>query len=261
MKTLYVIKIGGETLDENSSLQACISACIGSKKNILLVHGGGKKVTELSSRLGIEQKMIEGRRITPPETLDICTMVYAGLINKKIVALFSKFGAKAIGLCGADAQSIISERRKHPHIDYGEVGEVKNIDSSFFVSIIDKKLIPVVCSISMNGEGDLLNTNADTMACEIAQSLSHDYRVHLIYCFEKNGVLRDVMDENSTIEVIFSKDFEEMKSTRQIAGGMIPKLDNAFAAVSSPVEEVRIVHSGELSKVFMGKKTGTEIVI
>ena len=261
MKDLFVIKIGGDTLNNEVALNNCIKACSESGKHIILVHGGGKKVTELAGKLGIQQQMIEGRRITSPETLDLCTMIYAGLINKNIVASFYKNGTKAAGLSGADFNCIISEKRNHPTINYGMVGDVKSVDSEFFADFINKNVIPVVCSITLSNEGELLNTNADTIASEIAKAMSEKFKVHLIYCFEKNGVLTDITDENSVLKTISQNEFNKMKTTKQIADGMIPKLQSAYKVLFHGVDEVRIINSGSLSLYFNNENPGTQIIL
>ncbi len=261
MKNLYIIKIGGDTLNHETSLKSCIQAIADSGEKVILVHGGGKKVTELASKLGIEQEMIDGRRITSTETLDLCTMVYAGLINKNMVAEFFKKEKKAAGLSGADFNCILSEKRNHPTIDYGQVGDVQQVDAEIFSDFVEKNIVPVVCSITLSFKGELLNTNADTMASEIAKAMTEKYHVHLIYCFEKNGVLTDVNDEYSVLKTISEPEFETMKETKQIADGMIPKLFTAFQVLHHGAQEVRIMNSQNLAQLFSHEKPGTEILV
>ncbi|MEN2434823.1 acetylglutamate kinase [Weeksellaceae bacterium A-14] len=261
MQDLFIIKIGGDTLNSPEILEKCIKACAKSGKNIILNHGGGKKVTELASKLGIQQQIIEGRRITSPETLDLCTMIYAGLINKNIVAGFYKNGKTAAGLSGADFGCIISEKRQHTTVNYGMVGDVRKVDAGILAGFVEKGIIPVLCSITLGENGDLLNTNADTIASEIAKAMSAKYRVHLLYCFEKNGVLTDISNENSVLKTITQKTFNEMKDTRQIADGMIPKLHTAMQVLRHGVEEVRIINSGKISSYFAGEEPGTQIML
>lgn len=261
MKDLYIIKIGGDTLNNKASLEACIKSCAESGKNIILVHGGGKKVTELASRLEILQHMIEGRRITSPETMDLCTMIYAGLISKNIVASFYKFGQKAAGLSGADFNCILAVKREHPTINYGMVGDVKKVDSEIFADFVDKNVVPVVCSVTLGTNGDLLNTNADTIASEIAKVMSQKFNVHLVYCFEKNGVLTDITDDNSVLKTISEKQFNEMKEARQIADGMIPKLFTAYQVLRYGIEEVLIINSKSLVPFFNNEQTGTQMIL
>ena len=259
MEDLYIIKIGGETLNSEDSLHKTLSAVASSGKKIILVHGGGKKVTELAEKLGIQQKMVDGRRITSAETMNLCTMVYAGLISKNIVAKLSAFGQKAIGISGADLGSIRSKRRVNSGIDYGFVGDVQSVESSVFTNLIENQSVPVVCSVTMGENFELLNTNADTMASAVASEMSKNFNVHLVYCFEKNGVLTDVSDENSLVKEISKNNFEEMKSAGQIADGMIPKLQNAFNALDNGVQEVRIINSRFLEDYFNDGKPGTLI--
>ncbi len=261
MEDLFIVKIGGDTLNSLERLHNCVKACAESGKKIILVHGGGKKVTELAGKLGIQQQMVDGRRITSPETMDLCTMIYAGLISKHIVASFYQNGRKAVGLSGADFNCIISEKRQHPTIDYGMVGDVKSVDVDFFEDFVGKKVIPVICSVTMSLNGDLLNTNADTMASEISKAMSEKFNVHLIYCFEKNGVLTDVNDDNSVLKSITQQEFEQMKETKQIADGMIPKLHSAYNVLHHGVEEVRIINSGSLTAFFNNEQPGTQIKI
>lgn len=261
MKELYIIKIGGETLNDPEALERCISTCAQSGKNIILVHGGGKKVSELATQLNIPQQMIEGRRITSPETMNLCTMVYAGFFNKNIVATFSKYDKKAAGISGADFNCILSEKRQHPTINYGMVGDVKHVDATVFEEFIEKKIVPVVCSVTLGTDGNLLNTNADTIASEIAKAMSTTHHAHLIYCFQKNGVLTDITDENSVLESISEKQFDEMKNTKQIADGMIPKLFTAYRVLRHGVEKVHIINSKHLQLLFDHKKTGTQIIL
>lgn len=259
MEDLFIIKIGGETLNSGASLNNCLEAIADSGKNIILVHGGGKKVTELASKLGIKQELVEGRRITSGETMELCTMVYAGLISKNLVAKLSSKGKKAVGISGADFSCICSKKREDSNIDYGFVGDIEKVDGSVFNNFIENKVIPVVCSVTMGENFELLNTNADTMASQIAVEMASDNKVHLIYCFEKNGVLLDVSNENSLIEELSQQNFNKMKEAGQIADGMIPKLHNAYRALFHGVEEVKIINSNFLKKYFEGKTTGTTI--
>ena len=261
MEDLFIVKIGGDTLNNSEKLQKCIQDCAESGRKIILVHGGGKKVTELAGKLGVQQQMIEGRRITSPETMDLCTMIYAGLISKNIVATFYRNNKKAIGLTGADLACIQSEKRQHPTIDYGMVGDVKNVDTAFFADFVNKDVIPVICSVTMDEEGQLLNTNADTIASEIAKAMCNQFNVHLIYCFEKNGVLTDIEDEHSVLKTITNQEFIQMKQTKQIADGMVPKLQAAYKVLFHGVNEVRIINSGSLHAYFDQEKPGTQIIL
>lgn len=259
MEDLFIIKIGGETISNNEVLQNCLKAVAQSGKRIILVHGGGKKVTELAKILSIPQNMIEGRRITSAETLELCTMVYAGLISKNIVAGLSAQNRLAIGISGADLNCILSKKRENTTINYGFVGDVLKVDENVFENFISKDFIPVVNSISISEDAELLNTNADVIAAEIAKTMSSKYKVHLIYCFEKNGVLKDIANEDSVIPVISKSDFTKMKESKQIADGMIPKLHTAFSALYHGVDEARILKSDALESYFKNEKPGTEI--
>lgn len=261
MENLYIIKIGGDTLNNPAALEKCIQACASSGKKLILIHGGGKKVTELASRLDIPQQMIEGRRITSAETMDLCTMIYAGLINKNLVAAFYQNGKKAAGLSGADFNCILSNKRNHPTINYGMVGDVESVDAEILGDFVTKNIIPVLCSVTLSKEGELLNTNADTIASEVAKSMSQAFQVHLIYCFEKNGVLLDITDDQSVLKSISQKEFTQMKETKQIADGMIPKLQSAYKVLFHGVEEVRIMNSAHLASYFDGDSPGTQIIL
>lgn len=259
MQELYVIKIGGETLNSEESLQNCLQAIAQSGKRVVLVHGGGRKVTELASKLGIAQEMVDGRRITSAETLELCTMVYAGLINKNIVARLSAQNVLSVGLTGADFNSLLSTKRQHPTIDFGMVGDVKSVNASLFHKLLTDGITPVVCSITLGENAQLLNTNADTIASEIAKALAQSYNVKLVYCFEKNGVLSDVNNPDSVVKLLTFNVFEQMKAKQQIADGMLPKLHTAFHALHNGVNEVKIMHSNHLKACFDNDSTGTNI--
>ncbi len=224
----------------------------------ILVHGGGKLASNMMQQMGITPKMVDGRRITDRETLDIVTMVYAGLINKNMVAMLQKMSCDAIGLTGADANVIPARKRPVKEIDYGFVGDVEPdcISGERLGSFINAGLVPVMAPITHDGQGSLLNTNADTIASSVAIALAKNYRVQLIFCFEKNGVLRDPSDDNSLIEHLDETLFLKYKTEGVITAGMIPKLENAFAALHSGVEEVRICSPAGLKNTRMG---GTRI--
>ena len=261
MEDLFIIKIGGETINKSETLKICLKAIAAFGQKIILVHGGGKKVTELAQKLQVPQQMVEGRRITSAETLELCTMVYAGLINKNIVAGLSSEKLLAIGLSGADLNCIVSKKRDASVINYGFVGDIVKVNEAIFENFIAGNIVPVVNSISISEESELLNTNADAVAAEIAKAMSANYKTHLIYCFEKNGVLKDITDENSVIEEISKSDFTQMKETKQIADGMIPKLQTAFRALYHGVEEARILKSDALELYFNNGKPGTNIIL
>ena len=225
--------------------------------NKILVHGGGKSASKLGQRLGVPAQMIEGRRVTDAATLEIVTMVYGGLINKKLVAQLQAEGCNAIGLTGADANIIPAQKRKHPQIDFGYVGDLNTdmIDSTTLLSLLDAKMSPVFCALTHDQKGQLLNTNADTIAAELAKSLSKDHTVQLIYCFEKKGVLRDAEDDNSYIPKMNHEEYQLLSAEKVIHSGMIPKLHNAFEALQSGVDSVHIKHAHHLLN-----DTGTVLV-
>lgn len=272
MNRLTVIKIGGNVVDSPENLHSFLkdfSALEGLK---ILVHGGGKTATKLSDDLGIATKMIEGRRITDIENLRIVTMVYAGLINKNIVAQLQAVNCNAIGLCGADGNLIKAKKRpiikvfpfgensEGSEIDYGYAGDLndQSVNSTQISQLLNAGFVPVFSAITHNGEGQLLNTNADTIASAIAVAMVNLYEVSLIYCFEKKGVLADVMDGNSIIREINFQNYNSLKANGTIYEGMIPKLDNAFKAVESGVKEVLVGRADELSLVD-DQKFGTKL--
>lgn len=241
MKTkLTVVKIGGEIINNSDKLKAFLEDFIHLDQAKILVHGGGKIATELSEKLGIQTRMHEGRRITSKDNLDVVTMVYAGLINKKITATLQGMGCNAIGLSGADANSISASKRLVNPMDYGFVGDVENINSTVIDLFVNNNMIPVFSAICHDTNGQLLNTNADTIASEIAISMSKQYDTELIYSFEKKGVLMDVNDENSVIEKINTEDYQILKSKNIIHDGMLPKMENAFYALNNKVSKVMI---------------------
>ena len=269
---LYVIKIGGHIIDDEQKLSSFLkefSQIFGASSHPfrgrgLLVHGGGKLATKMAAQLGIEQQMIDGRRITDAETLKVVTMVYAGLINKNIVAQLQANGCNAIGLSGADGNVIQSQKRgTNSHfgegIDYGFVGDVDAINTSLLQSLLQQNMAVVLSPITHDGKGLLLNTNADTIAQETAKALSNLYDVELIYSFEKSGVLLDVNDETSVITTLQPTYYKELKDKQLIFAGMIPKLDNAFEAINSGVKKVIIGKAEELQQL-INCKNGTTIV-
>lgn len=258
MDPLYVIKIGGNIIDDESNLLAFLKSFSELKGNKILVHGGGKLATQFAQKLGIEPKILDGRRITDKETLKIVTMVYAGYINKNIVAKLQSLSCNAVGLCGTDADAILAHKRKHPFIDFGYVGDIDLVHTDLIKSVIKKNITIVFAPITHDGKGQLLNTNADTIAQEIAKAMSQEYSVELIYTFEKAGVLLDAEDDQSVIPTINPAYFEELKQKGNIFAGMIPKLDNAFLALDKGVKKVIIGQAGQLKKLVDGK-AGTTI--
>lgn len=245
MEKVSVIKIGGNVVDNPEALAAFTKKFCNVSGNKILVHGGGVMASKMLKSMGIEPKMLNGRRITDAETLKVVTMVYAGWINKNIVADLQKNGCNAVGLSGADANSIPATLRPKEPVDYGFVGDV---DTSKINVVSIQKLVasgfcPVFCSITHDGKGQLLNTNADTVASSIAIALASKFSVKLIFCFEKDGVLKDVNDDSSLIEDIDEELFENLKKEGVIDGGMLPKLENAFNAIDKGVSEVIITNA------------------
>lgn len=243
---LKVIKIGGNIIDETEKLQAFLKDLAHLKGPKILVHGGGKIATEISRKLGVESKMVEGRRVTSSDDLEVVTMVYAGLINKKVVASLQALGCNAVGMTGADGNSITAEKRPAKPVDYGFVGNVKNVNPDAIHTLLQDSITPVFCAITHDGKGQLFNTNADTIAAELAIGLSKLYETELIYCFEKAGVLEDVNDESSVIENIDTKKYQELKEHGQIHSGMLPKMENCFHALNHKVSRVKIGNTGML---------------
>lgn len=249
MADIKIVKIGGNVIDNPSFLKGFLNDFSRLEGNKILVHGGGKEATRLSGKLGIEPKMVNGRRITDEATIGIVTMVYAGLINKRIVALLQSFGCDAIGLSGADANVIKAVRRSPVPIDFGFVGDIdpKDISTEFISTLLEKNLTPVFCAICHDGKGDLLNCNADSIAAALAKSLSNKFDVSLVYCFEKPGVLSDVADDSTVIPNIKVEEFDRLVEDGIIAEGMIPKLSNSLDAVKNGVREVRICSAAALN--------------
>lgn len=258
---LYIIKIGGNVIDNSENLHNFLKDFTALDGYKILVHGGGKVATQLSETLGIEAKMVDGRRITDIETLRIVTMVYGGLINKNIVAQLQRFGTNAIGLTGADGNFIRTKKRPVKTIDYGFVGDIdeKSVDAENIKRLIDAGFTPAFCALTHDGEGQLLNTNADTIASALAVALSKLYETTLIYCFEKQGVLKDINDESSLIEEINPERYAELKKQQIIHSGMLPKLDNAFTAIGCGVKAVIIGHAEKLGHLKANKSFGTRL--
>lgn len=261
MKKAYVIKIGGNIIDDGEKLSAFLAAFAGLQQEaaLILVHGGGKLATRLANDLGISQQLVDGRRITDAETLKIVTMVYAGYINKNIVAQLQALGCNAIGLSGADGNAILAHKRKATgQTDYGFAGDVDVVNSDMFKDLLDRQFTPVLAPITHDKQGQLLNTNADTIAQETARALAEDFQVTLIYSFEKSGVLLDAEDDTTVIKTINPTLYNQLKSEQKIFAGMIPKLDNAFGALQSGVHKV-IIGKAENVKQLLTGDSGTTI--
>ncbi len=247
MNQLTIVKVGGKIVEDEQGLMTLLQDFSKIAGHKLLVHGGGSSATRIAEKLGIESQMVDGRRITDPETLKVVTMVYGGLVNKNIVAKLQALNIDAVGLTGADMNSILSAKRPVKEIDYGYVGDVKEVNAPVLNELINQGYTPVLAPITHDGKGQLLNTNADTIAGETAKALAFDYNVRLIYCFEKKGVLMDEKDEDSVISSLTKEEFLEYKEKQIIQGGMIPKLENAFEAIAAGVKEVIITRANEIN--------------
>lgn len=260
MENLYIIKIGGNIVDNPTLLTEFLTAFSKIKGQAILVHGGGKIATSLAADLGIAQTMVEGRRITDEATLKIVTMVYAGYINKNIVAQLQSLGVNAMGLTGADGNLITAHKRTGANIDYGFVGDVDGINEALITQLLNTNTKLVVAPITHDGHGQLLNTNADTIAQSIATGMSRHFDVHLIYGFEREGVLSDVNDPSSVIAFIDRPAYGILKDQKVIFEGMIPKIDNAYLALEGGVQSVIIGKAEKLNQLINGT-AGTTIKI
>ncbi len=252
---ITIVKVGGKIVENPETLNQLLhdfSALPGKK---VLVHGGGRTATDMASRLGIETHMVEGRRITDADMLRVVTMVYAGLVNKNVVARLQGCGVNALGLTGADMDVIRSHRRPLKNgIDYGFVGDVDHVDGERLSMLVEAGITPVMAPLTHNGQGDMLNTNADTIAAETAKALADHYDVTLVYCFEHAGVLTNPDDEESVIPLITREKFELLKADGTVSGGMLPKIENSLAAVEAGVKRVVITKANKI-----GTNQGTSI--
>lgn len=255
MNKLTVIKVGGKIVEEEESLKQLLDDFARIEGRKILVHGGGRSATKIAERLGIQSNMVDGRRITDAATLQIVTMVYGGLVNKNIVAGLQALGVNALGLTGADLDVIRSEKRPVKDIDYGFVGDIKYVKSDTLQWLLDKDIVPIMAPLTHDGKGNILNTNADTIASETAQAMSAYYDVTLVYCFEKKGVLRDENDVDSVISQLDKELYKKYVEEGVISGGMLPKLDNAFRSIEKGVTEIVITQASEI-----GNDKGTRIV-
>lgn len=249
---LTIVKVGGKIVEEPETLSALLrdfSAIAGFK---LLVHGGGRSATRMAADLGIATKMVDGRRITDDAMLRVVTMVYGGLVNKGIVAGLQAEGVDALGMTGADMDIILSEKRPVKTVDYGWVGDVKRVNGEALAALVRSGVVPVIAPLTHDGNGHLLNTNADTMAGETAKGLAAYFDVHLVFCFEKPGVLRDENDDTSVVPVITRRVYAELRESGVVTGGMLPKLDNAFDSLDSGVSEVIITKASSLGNLAEG---------
>ena len=254
MEKLYVIKVGGAVVEDPAALSAFLEGFSAVNGLKVLVHGGGRAATKVAAQLGVETKMVDGRRITDADMLRVVTMVYGGLVNKNIVAALQAGGLNALGLTGADLGCMLADKRPVKEVDYGFVGDMRKVDTSILADLIARGVVPVMAPLSYDGKGSLLNTNADTIASSVAVALAERFDVTLVYCFEKKGVLSNPDDDESVIPVITKSSFEGLVADGVVAGGMIPKLQNAIGALDGGVKEVRITKADCL-------EGGTKIVL
>lgn len=256
MEQLTIVKVGGAIVESEDSLNNLLSKFSSISGHKLLVHGGGRSATKMAESLGITQTMIGGRRVTDAETLKVVTMVYGGLVNKHIVALLQAKGVNALGLTGADLNLIQSHKRplkkvkmedgSIQDVDYGFVGDVDKVNAGILANLIAQGVVPVLSPLTHDCQGSMLNTNADTIASETAIALAKYFDVRLMYCFEKNGVLLDANDDNSVIQSITKTEFYELVSKGIVQGGMLPKLENSFAAIDAGVKTVIITNANNI---------------
>ncbi|KGO95777.1 acetylglutamate kinase [Flavobacterium enshiense] len=239
---ITIVKIGGNVIDDAKALSEVLLAFSKIEGAKILVHGGGKEASRLAEKLGLTPQMIEGRRITDAPMLDVVVMTYAGLLNKKIVAQLNAFGTNSIGFSGADGNVILSEKREKGTVDFGFAGDVVSVNHQLLKTLLISDILPVFCAITHDGNGQLLNTNADTIAGEISIALTPYYDVELCYCFEKNGVLMNWEDDASVIEILNGEKYDDLSKTGAIHSGMIPKLNNCFEALEKGVKKVIIGH-------------------
>ncbi|WP_419868044.1 acetylglutamate kinase [Chryseobacterium sp. CT-SW4] len=260
---LFVVKIGGALIDDENLLNEFLTQFAAIEEKKILVHGGGKLANVLAEKLGVNQQMINGRRITDKETLNIVTMVYAGNINKNIVAQLQQKDCDGIGLSGADANLIQATKRIHPEIDFGFVGDIdkESVNRKVISGLLQMNMIPVFSAITHDKKGNLLNTNADTIASVIAQALSDLYEVELLFCFDKEGVLEDVDHPETLIKKVSEKDFYTLKEEGKLHKGILPKLENALAAVKNNVSKVFLIKETQLKNHIKNNHEGTEICL
>lgn len=245
---LTIVKVGGKIVETPETLDRLLHDFSTLKGNKILVHGGGRTATQIANQLNIETHMVEGRRITDEAMLQVVTMVYGGLVNKNLVAKLQSCGVNALGLTGADMNVIHSHKRPLKNgIDYGFVGDVDQVNSSQLEQLLNMGITPILAPLTHDGEGHMLNTNADTIAAETAKALANDFDVTLVYCFEHAGVLTDPDDESSVIPSINHSSFEQLKANGTVSGGMLPKIENSLAAVSAGVSRVIITRADKIN--------------
>ena len=259
MERLFIIKIGGNVIDNDEGLQSFLNDFALIKEKKILIHGGGKIATKTGEQIGIQSKYIDGRRITDDVTIDLVTMVYGGLVNKKIVAKLQALHCNAIGLTGADGNTIPAIKRPVKDVDFGWVGdvEIKNLKAETVKLFLENSLVPVFAPLTHDAQGHLLNTNADTIASSLAIALSAFYDVRLIYCFEKKGVLRNANDDTSVINILSKEIYFQLLKDNKLFAGILPKIDNAFSAIDAGVKEVLVGDAKDLLQNTSEKTTGT----
>jgi acetylglutamate kinase len=262
MNKLFIVKIGGNVLDSPDALAKFLSDFASIKEPKILIHGGGKIATKIGEALGIESNYVNGRRITDSQTLDLVTMVYGGLVNKQLVARLQQLGCNAFGVTGADGNMIEATKRPVKDIDYGFVGDIKpeSVNSTLLYFLLKQNTVPVFAPLT-HGDGVMLNTNADTIASVLAVALGKHFDVRLIFCFEKKGVLRDVNNTDSVIRHLPKQLYDELLNKKAFADGILPKLENAYAAIHAGVKEVLIGDASDLSKNIGQETEGTLITI
>lgn len=249
-ENLLVVKVGGNILDDEEKLRVFLQSFHRISGNKVLVHGGGKIATMIADQMGYKTKMIEGRRITDEAMLRIVTMTYGGLLNKKLASELIALGTQAVGISGLDGKLIKAHKRpKQNGIDFGLVGDVDEVDTGLIEALINNGFTPVIAPLTNDDQGQILNTNADTMANEIAVGLTSSYQVNLIYAFELPGVMADILDPQSLIRKIDKQNFGQLKKDKKVQDGMIPKLDNAFQAISNGVSKVSIAHFASIGQL------------
>lgn len=260
---LYIIKIGGALIDDEKDLDAFLEKFAKISVPKILVHGGGKLTNTLADKLHVPQQMVDGRRVTDADTLDIATMVYAGKINKNIVAKLQQWDCDAMGFSGADANLIQAEKREIVNVDYGFVGDVnrKSVNAKMIRKFLKLNLIPVFSAITHDHHGDLLNTNADSIASVLAQALSKKFEVELLFCFDKDGVLEDIDNPDSVVKTLDQKKYNQLIKAGKLNKGILPKLKNAFSAIDNNVNKVFLINETKLQQHITHDNQGTEICL
>jgi acetylglutamate kinase len=254
-KRLQIFKIGGKVVEDELQLSTFLRAFSHLKGNKILIHGGGKWVSEMSEKLGIEVTMIDGRRVTNGDTLEVVKMMLAGVANKNVVSKLQGYGCNAIGLTGADGNTISADKRPLKNgVDFGWVGDVKSVNTPVIRDLINAGLIPVFAAMTHDGKGQLFNTNADTIASSVAVGMAREFDVELNYCFELNGVLKDINEPESVIPLINPENYSQLKENGTINSGMIPKIDNAFDALNAGVKSVCIMNSKQIADLAGGQE-------